>query len=172
MSNSKWFRGTEHWQTRRDRAAIKRNHITMPTREAIARGFIVDEQTVLDYGCGRGDDVYALGNRATGFDPYFAPDQTPLRRKYDVVLLVYVLNIIENPEERKLVLADAFSLCRHGLLLSIYYNSKKAGTSGLTKNQTYQHFYSQPELCRLSTEVLNVTPQSVKRGIIWIPRSD
>ncbi len=56
---------------------------------------------VLDYGCGHGDDVKRLeqaGIRAFGWDPAHRPDGP--RREADVVNLGYVVNVIENSEER------------------------------------------------------------------------
>jgi len=56
---------------------------------------------VLDYGCGRGDDVDALkkmGIKIEGYDPYWKPDIRSLKKKYDVVMCNYVLNVVDKRE--------------------------------------------------------------------------
>lgn len=85
----------------RHRTAISRSRLSAPMQSLARWGFFDGSQTVLDYGCGRGDDVSALaaaGVNATGWDPHFAPE-APLAEA-DIVNLGFVLNVIEDPEER------------------------------------------------------------------------
>lgn len=61
-------------------------------------------QSILDYGCGRGADVLfyrELGLRTEGYDPHglFGFSALPLGT-YDVVTLVFVLNVIADRDER------------------------------------------------------------------------
>jgi hypothetical protein len=54
--------------------------------------------TVLDYGCGKGDDVEWLTQLqfyVRGYDPIHQPNGTPLIDRYDTVLCTYVLNVLE-----------------------------------------------------------------------------
>jgi hypothetical protein len=69
--------------------------------------------SILDYGCGRGTDVAhyrKAGLRADGYDPYpafgWARQPTPTAR-YDLVTLVFVLNVLPDPWQRVRVLKQA-----------------------------------------------------------------
>ena len=62
----------------RQRTAISRTDYSRPIKVALADGLIRPEVSVLDYGCGRGDDVRHLGLRGVrsrGWDP------APLHRR-------------------------------------------------------------------------------------------
>src|SRR5262245_46005384 len=63
--------------TLRHRTAISRGALSRPLRLAVASGLIHPQSTVLDYGCGRGDDVQALrahGIQCQGWDPVYQPE--------------------------------------------------------------------------------------------------
>lgn len=67
--------------------------------------------TVLDYGCGRGADVRyyrTQGIEASGYDPH-APFgwSTPSSETFDLVTLVFVLNVLPDPVERIETIAKA-----------------------------------------------------------------
>ena len=76
--------------------------------------------SILDYGCGRGADIAhyrKAGLRADGYDPYPAfgwARQPTLTVGYDLVTLVFVLNVLPNPWERVLVLRQAATHLRPG----------------------------------------------------------
>ena len=56
----------------RHRTAIGRTTLSRPMQLALAAGLIHREATILDYGCGRGDDhrtLRALGFDCEGWDP-------------------------------------------------------------------------------------------------------
>ena len=122
--------------------------------QALARhGFLEGDRDVLDYGCGRGDDVTVLtaaGISARGWDPYYAPD-TPLAPA-DVVNLGFVLNVIEDPDERKQALSRAYDLTRQVLAVAVLIVGR-ADVSGvepyrdgfLTARRTFQKYFSQQE---------------------------
>ena len=62
----------------------------------------VENSEVLDYGCGQGDDIIALksaGYNAEGWDPYYRPDPS-LLKKADITNLGFVLNVIEDLEDK------------------------------------------------------------------------
>lgn len=68
-------------------------------------------RSILDYGCGRGADVEYYRRRglmADGFDPYepFGWARQP-EGKYDLVALVFVLNVLPDPWQRLQVLRQA-----------------------------------------------------------------
>jgi DNA phosphorothioation-associated putative methyltransferase len=107
-----------------------------------------------DYGCGRGEDVELLaaeGVLSDGWDPAFRPDAPQVRA--DVVNLGYVINVIEDPEERAATLRQAWGLCQTVLAVSAQVlvagrgkNPVEFGDGVLTERGTFQKFYQQDEL--------------------------
>lgn len=79
-------------------------------------------RSVLDYGCGYGEDIEfyrSLGVLADGFDPHpgFGRSSEPNGR-YDVVTLVFVLNVLPDPWERlNVVRRAAEHVARGGVLV-------------------------------------------------------
>lgn len=83
-------------------------------------GFLDGSRSLFDYGCGRGDDLRLLAEMkvpATGWDPVFRSD--PKRQPADIVNLGFVLNVIEDADERRETLKSAFSLARKVLVVSV-----------------------------------------------------
>ena len=104
--------------TRADRTAIRRTSLSRPVALALDDGLIHHERTFFDYGCGRGDDLlrlHKMGIPVSGWDPAFFPDEE--RAPADVVNLGYVVNVIEDPDERIVVLAAAWELARKVLIV-------------------------------------------------------
>ena len=61
----------------RHRTALVRSRLSRPMQVLARCGFLEPGSAILDYACGRGDDVRALaaaGLDVSGWDPYFAPD--------------------------------------------------------------------------------------------------
>ena len=89
--------------TKRGNTAISRQSMSRPMVKLQKQGYF-DNKRVLDYGCGKGFDVETLkaqGFDITGYEP-FASDkylQVPSGR-FDIITNNYVLNVIENVEER------------------------------------------------------------------------
>ena len=74
------------------------------------RELLIAGRTFFDYGCGHGEDVELLrlqGVMASGWDPAFRPDVPCMPA--EIINLGYVLNVIEDPQERANVLADAWA---------------------------------------------------------------
>ena len=78
--------------------------------QALARhNYLNDDYSVLDYGCGKGDDVRELeahGIDVTGWDPVHRPNEEYSNR--DIVNLGFVLNVIEDRQERTETLINAW----------------------------------------------------------------
>src|SRR5687767_11690331 len=107
------------WSIARQRTAIGRGDLSMPVRQSLRDEVIGTTSSLLDYGCGRGQDVARLsqmGLKANGWDPFYAPE-TPLVA-HDVVLLNYVLNVIEDTAERRETLEKAWRLATRVLVVS------------------------------------------------------
>ena len=163
------------WASSRHRTAIGRSDLSMPLRQCLRDGVIDDQTSVLDYGCGRGQDVRRLqhmGIAAVGWDPFFAPD-TALEQR-DVVTLTYVLNVIENPAERRLALARAWSLSTKTLAVTCRLkweqstlNGREHGDGVVTSRETFQHLYTTNELRQLVEEVTGTRCISPVPGMVY-----
>ncbi len=141
--------------TLRARAALARVSLSRPIRLAVEDGLIdASETTVLDYGCGKGGDVERLrrlGVRCEGWDPFHRPGGR--REPSDVVNLGYVVNVIEEPEERRQTVCRAWELARRVLIVSARLKSDAPDLEGIpfrdglrTSIGTFQKLYTQTEL--------------------------
>ena len=139
----------------RRRTAIARTDYSRPVRIALADGLIDSTTTVFDYGCGLGDDVRHLGLRGIsswGWDPEHRQDAA--RAPARIVNLGYVVNVIEDANERVECLKRAWSFARGTLIVSARLATdtadlKPAGAYGdgvVTSIGTFQKFYEQGEL--------------------------
>jgi len=162
----------------RDRTAIRRNDLSRPIRTALRDGVLSDQTDVLDYGCGHGDDVRYLeeaGIRASGWDPAHRPNG--LRKTADVVNLGYVVNVVENPEERADSLRSAWKFANRLLIVTARLKSdlvlrefEVLEDGYVTRLQTFQKFYEQQELRDWIQEVVGETPVAAAPGIFYVFR--
>ena len=138
----------------RHRTAISRRELSRPFKLALDDRLLSKADIVLDYGCGRGDDLRNLrlaGYNCQGWDPNYFPDGT--RSVADVVNIGYVVNVIENQDERRAALKEAWSLSRKLLIVSAQLDIRSR-TDGyvnyadglLSRRATFQKFYSHAEL--------------------------
>jgi DNA phosphorothioation-associated putative methyltransferase len=111
-----------------------------------------------------------LGYPASGWDPCFRPNAAKTRAS--VVNLGYVLNVIEEPEERLIALREAYSLSERLLLVSsmVAGQENNAHTRPyrdgyLTKTNTFQKFYLPGELEALIEKVLDAEVITLGLGI-------
>ncbi|MEU0214662.1 DNA phosphorothioation-associated putative methyltransferase [Streptomyces sp. NPDC006265] len=163
------------WKSDRRLTAIGRAALSVPARQALADGQLSSDRSVLDYGCGRGDDVRALSRldcRVTGWDPYYRCEAQPTAS--DVVLLTYVLNVIEDPAERRRTLRQAWDLARAVLIVSARLTWEKSKVRGqefgdglLTSRQTFQHLFDASELRAYVEEVTGARVVSVSPGVVY-----
>lgn len=168
------------WLTDRHRTAIGRSSLSMPARQALLDGVLRPEWTALDYGSGRGDDVARLrhlGIKAVGWDPHHA-DIRP-SEPHDVVTLTYVVNVIEDPAERRRVLGDAWSLTRRCLVVSTrltwerkQVNGVAVGDGTVTRKNTFQRLFSPAELRSFVEQSTGVHALSPVPGVTYAFRRD
>ena len=161
----------------RYKTAIGRPALSLPAKLLFQSSLISDETSVLDYGCGRGDDVKflkELGVPAVGWDPHFQPDTT-LLGLHDVVNLGFVLNVIEDPQERKTVLSKAYALSEKCLAVGVMLHSQNDTTTSipfndgqLTAKKTFQKYYDQLELEKLISEELKTSPIAAAPGVFFV----
>lgn len=165
----------------RHKTAITRAALSAPMYLLFTSGLIRHDSTILDYGCGQGDDIRALqsdGYAVEGWDPHYRPDPSSLK-KSQVTNLGFVLNVIEDPEERAEALKRAFSLTEVCLAVSVMLYGK-ADLSGarpyrdgyLTSRKTFQKYYTQSELREFISSVLDVEPLAVGQGIFLVFRDE
>lgn len=138
----------------RHKTAIRRGDFSRPVKCLLRDGLVSKGVTFFDYGCGRGEDVELLaaeGVACGGWDPAYRPDGP--RQEADVVNLGYVINVIEDPEERAATVQSAWQLCRQLLVVSaqvlVAGRGKEPvdfGDGVLTGRGTFQKFFEQAEL--------------------------
>ena len=158
-------------------------HLTALTRygfsapvQALARfGFLDGSKSVFDYGCGRGDDLRGLQHNnieAAGWDPHFLPDG--LKQPAQIVNLGFVINVIENIDERIEALRGAYSLANELLVVSAMLANQEAilgtpyGDGVLTSRNTFQKYFTQGELRHFLHETIGEEPIPVGPGIFFV----
>ena len=138
----------------RHKTAIRRGDFSRPVKCLLRDGLLGKNVTFFDYGCGRGEDIELLaadGVVCGGWDPAYRPEAP--RAEADVVNLGYVLNVIEDQEERSATLRQAWGLCRQLLAVSAQVlmagrgkEPVEFGDGVLTGRGTFQKFFEQSEL--------------------------
>ncbi len=162
----------------RHRTAMSRSFLSRPLQQAHEDGLLRPEDAIFDYGCGRGDDIRALGGlgfNITGWDPGHAPDEPLVAAP--VVNIGYVVNVIEDPVERAEALTGAWELATKVLIVSARLswdpdakNGKPFGDGVLTKSGTFQKYYSQEDLRDWIAAVTDERPITAAPGIFYVFR--
>jgi DNA phosphorothioation-associated putative methyltransferase len=158
----------------RYKTAIRRLGHSRPVALAQAHGLLTPAFSFFDYGCGLGEDVQLLteaGIRADGWDPHYRPHKTLLAA--DCVNLGYVLNVIEDRQEREITLRKAFDLATRVLVVSVRVDqSLNAGTEladGLVTNSgSFQKIYTQREFREYIQDVLARKPHMAGLGVAYV----
>lgn len=156
-----------------------RHDLSQPMALLVRHGLIKPGVQVFDYGCGQGDDLRILGAsgiEATGWDPHFRPETD--RSPAQVVNLGFVLNVIENPDERREALTKAWALAQQVLAVSTMIVGQSPvgglrphGDGFVTSRGTFQKYYLHAELRALLTQVLGTEPVAVAPGIYFVFRA-
>ena len=112
-----------------------------------------------------------------GWDPFYQPDND--RRPADVVNLGYVINVIENPGERREALIQAWELAQKILVVSAQVLIADGGSGHIaygdgiiTSRNTFQKYYDQEELKLYIDQVLGVDAIPVALGIYVVFRDE
>jgi DNA phosphorothioation-associated putative methyltransferase len=159
----------------RHRTALSRYSFSAPIQMLSRFGFLDTTRSLFDYGCGRGDDVRGLkglGIEAAGWDPHYANDQ-PLSRA-SIVNLGFVINVIENVDERELALKKSYSLSDDILVVSAMLANQDSargipyGDGVLTSRNTFQKYYSQSELKEFIDRVTENDAVAVGPGVFFV----
>ena len=162
----------------RHRTAIIRRDLSQPVQMLVSHRIVTESTTVLDYGCGQGDDVAALaagGFQAFGWDPHYAPDGP--RRPADIVNLGFVLNVIEDRHERAETLMAAYGFARRALSIAVmplgkytFDGLKPYGDGYVTARGTFQKYFAQQELRDFIAQALGEAPVAFAPGIFVVFR--
>lgn len=160
----------------RHRTAIVRHELSGPMKSLAKQGYLEGTYSIFDYGCGRGDDLRELeahGLDALGWDPVFSPDSDKV--KSDIVNLGFVLNVIEDQDERLDALLGAWELADKLLVVSVmlanetYIAQFKPFKDGvITSRNTFQKYYAQSEIKGYLERSLQEDVIAVSPGIFFI----
>ncbi|MBE4578674.1 hypothetical protein BOO30_13520 [Vibrio navarrensis] len=160
----------------RYKTAIVRHELSSPMKTLAKQGYLDGRFSIFDYGCGRGDDLRELeahGLDALGWDPVFSPDNDKVIS--DIVNLGFVLNVIENQDERLEALLSAWELANRILVVSVMlandsyiaqFQSYKDGV--ITSRNTFQKYYAQSEFKGYLERSLQEDAIAVGPGIFYI----
>ncbi len=165
------------WEAARHLTALVRYGFSAPVQTLARYGFLDGSNTLFDYGCGRGNDVRGLvenGITASGWDPYHAPDN-PIASA-DIVNLGFVVNVIEDFDERLDALTRAFSLAERLLVVSVMLSNQndvpgqRFRDGVMTRRGTFQKYYTQAEIKAFLEAALDEEPIPVAPGVLYVFR--
>lgn len=157
----------------RHRTAIDRNQLSQPMQILARHNYLNGDWSILDYGCGKGDDLRELeahGLDVSGWDPAHNPEG--LLVNSDVVNLGFVINVIEDKEERIECLERAWSYADKLLVASVMvagdsvisqFTPYKDGV--ITSRNTFQKYYAQSEFRSFLETNLSENAIAVGQGI-------
>lgn len=160
----------------RHKTALVRHELSAPMKSLVKHGYLEGSYSIFDYGCGRGDDLRELeahGLDAIGWDPNFQPDNDKVNS--DIVNLGFVLNVIEDQDERLEALLSAWELADKFLVVSVmlanesYISQFKPYKDGvITSRNTFQKYYAQSEIKAYIERSLQEDAIIVAPGIFYV----
>ena len=162
-------------QISRHLTALSRSNLSAPMQCLARHGYLDGSLTVFDYGCGKGDDIRNLtANDITvsGWDPHYAPDQP--KQAADIVNIGFVINVIENYQERLEALLGAYALTRQVLVVSAMlmnqntFKGQSYQDGVITQRNTFQKYFTQTELKDFLSDTLDTEAIPVAPGIFYI----
>jgi DNA phosphorothioation-associated putative methyltransferase len=164
----------------RHKAALVRNALSKPVRSALEAGLFTPDTTFFDYGCGHGGDIKRIADQgftSTGWDPYYRADTE--QTTANIVNLGYIINVIEDPAERRTALLNAWALTQNVLIVAaqVLIDDRVRGqiTYGdgiITRRNTFQKNYEQEELKIYIDQILGVDAIPVALGIYFVFRDE
>lgn len=170
------FGGKNQVEIDRHRAALHRKELSRPVRLALEAELFTEGTTFFDYGCGHGRDITEIRDRgysSMGWDPYYSPNTSFVAA--DIVNLGYVINVIENLQERREALIQAWELTKRVLIVSaqVLIDDRQRGLVGyadgiITTRNTFQKYYEQEELKTYIDTILKVDAIAVGLGVFFV----
>jgi len=163
-------------QIDRHKTALSRDKLSLPLFLLGQREYLNGDYSILDYGCGKGDDLRELQAHeidCMGWDPVYMPE-TDIE-PCDIVNLGYVINVIEDKQERSETLTRAFQFADKMLLVSamlgnekIFERFKPYKDGVRTARNTFQKYYTQGELKTYIESVLQENAIALSPGIFLV----
>lgn len=156
--------------------AIVRHELSAPLKTLAKNGFLNGDYSIFDYGCGRGDDLRELeahGIDALGWDLNYRPDADKVIS--DIVNIGFVINVIEDRDERIEALLGAWELSQKLLVVSAMLGNEslvsqfqpyKDGV--ITSRNTFQKYFTQAELKTFIEISVDENAIAVAPGIYYI----
>ncbi len=163
---------------RRHLTALSRSNFSAPVQALLRHGLIGQDTSFFDYGCGRGDDVRNLcanGVTASGWDPHYASDA--VKRPAHTVNLGFVINVIEDIDERVAALRGAYALAEGVLAVAAMLTSQCPADGRpyrdgyLSSRNTFQKYYSQAQLRDFIEHTLDESAIAVVPGVFFVFRN-
>lgn len=156
--------------------AIDRNKLSNPMQIIARHNYLDGGMSVLDFGCGKGDDVRELeahGIDVSGWDPVHNPEGILINS--DIVNLGFVLNVIEDREERDDTLRRAWGYADRFLVASVMLAGESFiqqftpyGDGVITSRNTFQRYYTQSEFRGYVESVLDENAVAVGPGVVVV----
>lgn len=162
---------------RRHLTALSRSNFSAPMQALLRHGLINTGTTVFDYGCGKGDDVRNLcanGIQASGWDPHYANEAA--KRVASVVNLGFVINVIEDLDERVAALQGAYALTEGVLSVAAMLTSQSPPDGRpyrdgyRSSRNTFQKYFSQAQLRDFIEHTLEESAIAVVPGVFFVFR--
>mgnify|MGYP003503236402 FL=1 len=142
---------------KRGNTAISRQKMSRPMKKLLESGKF-DNVRVLDYGCGKGFDVEylnSMGFDIKGYEPFASDKYLQLPSgKFDIVTSNYVLNVVENPQERKELIEKMKKMSNGEVYITVRADKKSINSTTwksyndgyLTPKGTFQKIYDEKSL--------------------------
>jgi len=166
----------EEIEVERHKTAIDRNQLSQPMQILARHNYFNGDYSVLDYGCGKGDDMRELeahGIDISGWDPVHHPDGDILNA--DIVNLGFVLNVIEDRQERVETLKRAYEYADKLLIVSVMIAGESVirqftpyQDGVITSRNTFQRYYTQSEFRSYVESSLDEPAIAVGQGIFIV----
>jgi DNA phosphorothioation-associated putative methyltransferase len=162
---------------RRHLTALTRSNFSAPVQALLRHGLVGQDTSFFDYGCGKGDDVRNLsanGVTANGWDPHHAKDAP--KRLAHTVNLAFVINVIEDIDERVAALRGAYDLTQGVLAVAAMLTSQCPADGRpyrdgyLSMRNTFQKYYSQAQLRDFIEHTLDENAIAVVPGVFFVFR--
>lgn len=162
---------------RRHLTALSRSNLSAPVQALLRHGLVGRGTDFFDYGCGKGDDVRNLranGVMANGWDPHYADDAP--KRPARIVNLGFVINVIEDIDERVAALRGAYDLAEGAISVAAMLTNQCPADGCpyrdgyLSSRNTFQKYYSQVQLRDFIEHTLDESAIAVVPGVFFVFR--